>query len=77
MSGGRRREREGGGKRERGNGGRSCYAMTMGTSSEKPLIMGASSSSSPGEEDGGVGDKTKRNIFKSFTLQELNTKHLK
>lgn len=37
---------EGGGEREL-----SSYAITMGTSSEKPLIIGASSSSSPKEEE--------------------------
>lgn len=40
------------GRRERVKqvgGGRGCYAMTMGTSSEKPLIIGSSSSSSPEE----------------------------
>ena len=46
------KKRRGEGKREIGKGGMFCYAMTMGTSSEKPLIMGASSSSSPGEKDG-------------------------
>lgn len=41
-------------------GGVSCYAMTMGTSSEKPLIIGASSSSSP------CGVKQKKKYFKAM-----------
>ena len=51
-------------------GGTSCYAMTMGTSSEKPLIMGASSSSSPSEGERGKRRKVS-SLSDAFSPQTL------